>query len=509
MKRNIYFLSILLIIVLGACNVGSTNTPSTPTVTALSTDIPTPTKPVPSAPSAGQGLSEAEVTPRPPTVTAIPAPTETPTPAPTPTPTPRASVVLPTRTPAPAKATIAAAPPPPPSMAKILAYELNVRAGPGPIYPPVTTLKRGDEVEITGVNFTGEWYQAAHDGQVIGWISASPTYIETTPLVVNVPEVSAPAVPSGGGKLVLQTKSGGDFYLVNSDGTGLRRISHGIDPALSPDGTKIAFARWDNNEFGSVWIYDLAADAEWSILGETREAKSPTWSPDGTQLVINFQHGGRREIESRCYKMRSDGTFRKLPPGAYDIEFKGSKLCFKLHPDTHWQLRKINAATGDFEDLASETYSFTPTWDPVNDWRIVFAGSRGLQQLDLNRNEYWPFTNDFRDHAPVFSPDGSQVAVSYKQHDHWEIYTIDTRDGSRIRLTKSQPFLEQPVSSAAPAWSPNGQKIAFVSDRSGQWGFWLMNADGTDPRPLLPPEIAAQINVEYNGVDERLISWGK
>ena len=34
-----------------------------------------------------------------------------------------------------------------------------------------------------------------------------------------------------------------------------------------------------------------------------------------------------------------------------------------------------------------------------------------------------------------------------------------------------------------------------------------MNADGSDPRPLLPPEVAAQIPVEYHGVDERLISW--
>ncbi len=501
MKRNIYFLSILLALVLSACNTGSTNTPATPSAAALNTEAPT--KPAP---------SDAEVTPRPPTVTAIPAPTQTPTSTPTPTPTARPSITLPTPTDIslPTKTTTTATPTPVPPLAKVLAYELNVRSGPGPMYPPLTTLKRGAEVETIGVNFTGEWYQVARDGQLIGWISASSTYIETTPLVVDVPVVSAPAIPSDGGKLVLQTKSGGDFYLVSSDGTGLLRISHGIDPALSPDGTKIAFTRWDNNEFGSVWIYDLAAGAEWPILGETREAKSPTWSPDGTQLVINFQRGGRREIESRCYKMRSDGTFRELPPGAYDIEFKGFKLCFKLFPDTHWQLRKINAATGDFEDLASETYSFAPTWDPANDWRIVFAGSRGLQQLDLNRNEYCPFaTGDFHDRAPVFSPDGSQVAVSYKQHDHWEIYTIDAGDGSRVRLTKSQPFLKQPVNSAAPAWSPDGQKIAFVSDRSGQWEFWLMNADGSDPRPLLPPEVAAQIKVEYNGVDERLISWSK
>jgi len=496
MKRNQHLLLIFLLFILSACNIGSTSSPPTPTAVALNAEISTPV------------LSDVEVTPRSPTVTAIPAPTETLAFTPTSTPTPRASVVLPTRT--PAKTPVAATPTPVPPMAKILSYELNVRAGPGPIYAPIGALKQGESVEITGVNFTDEWYQVARNGETIGWISASPTYIETTPLVVDAPQVSAPAVPSGGGKLVLQGKSGGDFYLTNADGSNLRRISHGIDPALSPDGSKIAFTRWDNNEFGSVWIYDLNSGTEWPIVGEIREAKSPTWSPDGMQLVINYQNGGRREIERRCYSMRKDGSFRQPPPGAYDIRLRGFKLCFNLFPDTHWQLRKIDAVTGKFEDLASATYSFAPTWDPANPWRIVFAGSKGLLQLDLNRNEYWPFGEaDFRDHAPVFSPDGSKVAVTYKQDNHWEIYTVDARDGSRLRLTKSEPMLEQPAGSAAPVWSPNGKKIAFISDRGGQWAFWIMNSDGTDPRPLLLPEAAAQIEVEYSGVDERLISWSQ
>ncbi len=481
---------IALTFFISACNNNRSGPPA-PTAVSISVEISTPTK-----------------TPRPPTVTAVPAPSKTSTPAPGLTPTPRASVVLPTPTATKTATATPAASPTPRAMAKILSYKLNVRAGPGPIYAPIDVLKQGESVEITGVNFTGEWYQVARNGQTIGWISASPTYIETTPLVVDAPQVSAPAVPSGGGKLLLQGKSGGDFYLTNADGSTLRHISYGIDPALSPDGTKIAFTRWDNNEFGSVWIYDLNTGNEWPIVGETREAKSPAWSPDGTQLVINYQNGGRREIEHHCYSMRKDGTFRKLPPGAYDVKLRGLKLCFKLPPDTHWQLRKIDAATGKFEDLASATYSFAPTWDPANPWRIVFAGSKGLLQLDLNRNEYWPFgKSDFRDHAPVFSPDGSKIAVTYKQDNHWEIYTVDASSGAHTRLTKSEPLLEQPFSSAAPAFSPNGKKIAFVSNRSGQWAFWIMNSNGTDPRPLLLPEIAAQIKVVYNGVDERLISW--
>lgn len=47
-----------------------------------------------------------------------------------------------------------------------------------------------------------------------------------------------------------------------------------------------------------------------------------------------------------------------------------------------------------------------------------------------------------------------------------------------IRLTResSQDFY--------PAWSPDGQRIAFISDRSGAWNLWTMQADGADARPL-------------------------
>jgi dipeptidyl aminopeptidase/acylaminoacyl peptidase len=326
------------------------------------------------------------------------------------------------------------------------------------------------------------------------------------------PPPGPPPAPAGQGKLILQTESGGAFYLVNADGTNLRYIASGIDPAFSPDGAKIAFTRWGSGEIGSVWVYDLASGTEAHILGEMFEPKAPTWSPDGTKLVINYQHGGRRYIEAHCLDFIDVLTGRRrIPDNAYDINVgsESSRICFKLPADTHWQLRSIDVATGNFDDLASDTYSYAPTWDPVNSWRIIFAGSTGLQQLDLNRNEYWPFTTDVRDYAPVISPDGSKVAVSYRQHDHWEIYTISTADGARARLTKSEPFIGEPFNSASPAWSPNSQKIAFVTDRSGQWEFWVMNADGSDPRPLLPPEVAAQLTIEYHGVHERLISWSK
>ncbi len=400
--------------------------------------------------------------------------------------------------------------------ATVLDVPVNIRSGPGLNYPVQSILREGESVDITGVSGLKTWYQVARNGQVIGWITALPKYVSKLPADANLPTVMASS-PTLSGKILLQGKSGEVFYLVNADfspfpdGSNLRRLTAGIDPALSPDGAKVAFTRWGRECDGSVWLYNLETGEEWPVLGASKQAKSPAWSPDGTKLIFNYQNGGRLEMEYHCYRPRANGAYPALPHRAYDIKIKpDGRLCFKLPPDPHWQLREVEISSGNFRELASDFYSFAPTWDPANNWRVVFtAGSAGLQQLDLNNNEYFPFgTPDLRDRGPVFSPDGSKVAVSYKQHQHWEIYTIDAQSGQRTRLTPVSPLAEKAFNSAAPAWSPDGKQIAFVSDRNGQWEFWVMNSDGSNPHLLLPPDIAAQISVEYNGVDERLISWG-
>ena len=393
--------------------------------------------------------------------------------------------------------------------AEVLSSFLNVRAGPGTNYEAVDILERGDRVDIVGQSTVGEWYEVARDGQTIGWISAKPQYVTSSlnagaAPASTAPQVAAPGPPASTttGQLIIQPKSGGPFYMV--EGNDLRYISTGIDPALSPDGSRVAFTRWESGEVGAVWIHQLATGNEWTVLGESKEAKSPSWSPDGSKIIVSYQQGGQPYLERKC-------TSGDAPRGAIDVN-RGSetgRVCYTLEPDTHWKLRQVDLTTGTYEDMASATYSYAPTWDTVNDWRVIFADAiNGLQQLDVNRNVLFPFTGDLRDRAPVFSPDGSQVAVSYKQDSHWEVYTISAADGSRKRLTPIS-VLGQSFNSAAPAWSPDGSQIAFITDRNGQWEFYIMNADGSNPRPLLSPAAAAQITPEYNGVDERLITWGQ
>ena len=82
-------------------------------------------------------------------------------------------------------------------------------------------------------------------------------------------------------------------------------------------------------------------------------------------------------------------------------------------------------------------------------------------------------TNDARaDYRPAYSPDGNQIAFVRDRGGTPNIYVMDSDGGNVVRLT-NHGGLE-------PAWSPDGSKIAYsIHD-----GIYVMNADGSGSRQL-------------------------
>lgn len=496
-------LILLIFPLLAACAPG--NVTPTPTIVRLDHSALTPAAPVEAAANT------------PPTVTPIPFPSPTPTATPVSltTPTPAISPTLSAGTPA-ITATVTAA-----AQVEIITAGLNVREGPGVTYPAIGAVAQGEVFDVTGVSADGNWLQITKAGRP-GWISSRLAYVRVTGSLDNVQTLNVersnvepanvqPATQSTG-KLIFTTRSGGDLYLVNFDGSGLRKLAGGvIDPVVSPDGRQVAFTRWDGSKLGALYLLNLDGGGERVVAGDIRRPKSPAWSPDGQAIVVSFQHGGTVDPRPECRTFDADDGFQL--PNVSEITSVRQKsdgsveICFIRIEDLQWGLRRINLASGQAEDLPADLYSFNPTWDPQNPWRLIYDGQRGLMQLDVNSGKLQPFTGDVRDTAPVFSPDGQKLALTYQQHDHWEVYTYDLATGSRRRLTEP-PLLANPqYNSAAPAWSPDGDQIAFVTDRSGRWEIWVMNADGSNQRPLLPAEAQAGLGLEYQGVNERLLNW--
>ena len=72
------------------------------------------------------------------------------------------------------------------------------------------------------------------------------------------------------------------------------------------------------------------------------------------------------------------------------------------------------------------------------------------------------------------SPDGKEIAFCYKG----DIYKVPASGGEAIRLTTQDSYESSPV------WSPDGQEIAFASDRYGNFDIFIMSADGGNARRL-------------------------
>ncbi|MGQ9599801.1 MAG: hypothetical protein ACUVWZ_10335 [Anaerolineae bacterium] len=75
---------------------------------------------------------------------------------------------------------------------------------------------------------------------------------------------------------------------------------------------------------------------------------------------------------------------------------------------------------------------------------------------------------------PTWSPDGQRLAFHSNRGGDWDIWVINEDGTGLTNLTR------HPGDDRYPAWSPDGEKIAFTSERSGDQDIWIMNADGSN-----------------------------
>src|SRR5262245_1567288 len=76
------------------------------------------------------------------------------------------------------------------------------------------------------------------------------------------------------------------------------------------------------------------------------------------------------------------------------------------------------------------------------------------------------------------SPDGKTIVFELLG----DLYTLPSAGGEATRITSGQGYDMQ------PAFSPDGRKLVFISDRNGSENVWLANSDGTKPRALTTGE---------------------
>jgi TolB protein len=101
----------------------------------------------------------------------------------------------------------------------------------------------------------------------------------------------------------------------------------------------------------------------------------------------------------------------------------------------------------------------------------------GLYLINADGSSLTPiFTVPGGDFDPAWSPDGNKIAFTSLRTGQMEIFLLNMNDQSVSQITRGAPNIE----SRQPAWSPDGSKIAFTVKRLGVYQVWLMNADGTN-----------------------------
>jgi len=230
---------------------------------------------------------------------------------------------------------------------------------------------------------------------------------------------------------------------------GSRAFASYLAPALSPDGRQIVYLSDRGNDLYSFYDLWLASAEDGKVVRRlVKAARSPdfeslrfmhssaAWSPDSRHIAFVAKVGGRDAIY------------------VYSVQ-------------EHKVVRRISL---DLDGIQN------PTFAP-DAHRIAFTGLKGgisdLYVVDLRDGAFRQLTDDkYADFHPAWSPDGRYIAIATDRGEETDfnelvfgnfriaLYHVGRGD---VEILPSQ----ETGKNINPVWSPDGEAIAFVSDRSG------------------------------------------
>jgi len=151
----------------------------------------------------------------------------------------------------------------------------------------------------------------------------------------------------------------------------------------------------------------------------------------------------------------------------------GTKLAFVSNRDGDWEVYVMNADGTGQANLTNISSTLPDLPERVPSYWDLEAG-RDVASIPQPS----PFVAE--DGAPAWSPDGTRIAFQSNRDLNYEIYVMNADGTGQTRLTDNYPTPDW-----SPAWLPDGSRIAFVRDedfgpeRRGNLEIYVVNADGT------------------------------
>ncbi len=300
----------------------------------------------------------------------------------------------------------------------------------------------------------------------------------------------------------------GTVWVMNADGSGQRRLTNGgvpgcsweWGPAWSADGriaivSQVPDWTYQGTTFPEILVMNADGSGQRRLTSDTGFESNPAWSPDGRRIAFASGRDGNAGI----YVINADGTEQRLlMPAAvtYPAQLawspNGEKIAFTIElpragATRNLEIYVVNADGSGQRRLTRNTVRDNdPVWSPdgrriafESNWQLWVMNADGSGKQRLTRNGAHNFN-------PAWSPEGKRIAFERGRRQRepssgaagsWglAVYVMNADGSGEQRLTQggSQPY-----------WSPDGRKIAFVSNRDGNADIHVMNADGSGRRNL-------------------------
>jgi len=268
---------------------------------------------------------------------------------------------------------------------------------------------------------------------------------------------------------------------------------HDCCPTWSPDGDQIAFTRYSDKTV-SIYLVSVLGGTERRVYqGATSMGSGISWSPDGKSLA--FPEGTpsdptRSTISVLSLADSNTHALTSTPPGSLDHEpaFSpdGTKLAFvrSTVAGVSNDVYVMPASGGPPKRLTFDNRPIMgpPTWT-ADSREIIFSSNRGAV------TGLWRVSPDDGAIRPVAGPlgDAKWPSVPVKGnslvYEQWmskvNIWRLDLKDAKHSENPPSALISEKGYK-MRPELSPDGNKLAFESDRLGFWDIWTCDVNGAN-----------------------------
>ena len=287
--------------------------------------------------------------------------------------------------------------------------------------------------------------------------------------------------------------SNGNIYTMNTDGTNLIELTQGSNPSWSPDGTRIVFSfglpRFPGDP-ADICVMDANGANRVNLTkGRHNVNHSPVVSPDGTKIAF----ASYRDENFEIYVMNADGknsknltlhldddTFPTWSPDGRKIAFESMQVAVGM--EAHSDIFVMDADGANRTNITQNPRAShrAPSWSPDGS-KIAYAAVRNVNRADpWNANldifvmnadgtNSVRLTEDARfNWFPSWAPDGKRIAFVRAMHDDMtdcDIYVINA-DGTGLTNLTQTPG----VGEWYPSWKPSPFSVSSRGKLSVVWG---------------------------------------